>query len=168
MKVTVKVIGIVDTELLEYHWGPDWMVWDAQKTAAATRSARRVQPAAGRATSKTRVRFTITVEPSAPLPEFWVNRARKQDPLFRAAGTATARHGCRRPGSNSRSVTQCGQSSDRLVEGVVAFAEGEAHQVIPHIVLLDAARAGSQNADIGMAATPTFSGSAAQNAVLSS
>jgi hypothetical protein len=27
---------------------------------------------------KTRVRFTITVEPSAPLPEFWVNRARKK------------------------------------------------------------------------------------------
>ncbi|ETZ98777.1 hypothetical protein I547_5915 [Mycobacterium kansasii 824] len=33
VKVTVKVTGIVDTQLLEYHWGPDWMVWDAHKTA---------------------------------------------------------------------------------------------------------------------------------------
>jgi hypothetical protein len=32
VKVTVKVIGIVDHELLEFHWGPDWLVWDARKT----------------------------------------------------------------------------------------------------------------------------------------
>ena len=32
VKVTVKVIGIVDQEVLEFHWGPDWMVWDAQNT----------------------------------------------------------------------------------------------------------------------------------------
>ena len=62
---------------------------------------------------------------------------------------------------------QRGQSPDRLVEGVVAFAEGEAHQVIPH-VRVNGARPDRRNADIGMAATPNFSGSAAQNAVLSS
>ena len=59
-----------------------------------------------------------------------------------------------------------GQSADRLVEGVVALAEGEPHQVIPRH--RSRAAAGSQNADIGIAATPTCSGSAAQNAVLSS
>ncbi|WP_036412249.1 SRPBCC family protein [Mycobacterium gastri] len=77
VKVTVKVTGIVDTQLLEYHWGPDWMVWDANKTAQqhgqhGEYNLRR------EGEDKTRVRFTLTVEPSAPLPEFWIKRARKK------------------------------------------------------------------------------------------
>ncbi len=77
VRVSIKVAGIVDTELLEYHWGPDWMVWDAKKTTQqhgqhGEYNLRR------EGDDKTRVRFTITVEPSAPLPEFWVNRARKK------------------------------------------------------------------------------------------
>lgn len=76
VKVTVKVIGIVDHELLEYHWGPDWMVWDAKKTIQqhgqhAEYNLRR------EGDDKTRVRFDITLEPSAPLPEFLIKRARK-------------------------------------------------------------------------------------------
>lgn len=67
VKVTIKVAGIVDTELLEYHWGPDWVVWDAAKTAQqhgqhGEYNLRRED------NDKTRVRFTLTVEPSAPLP----------------------------------------------------------------------------------------------------
>lgn len=77
VKVTVKVTGIVDTQLLEYHWGADWMVWDARKTAQqhgqhGEYNLRR------EGEDKTRVRFTLTVEPSAPLPEFWIKRARKK------------------------------------------------------------------------------------------
>ncbi|WP_158018153.1 SRPBCC family protein [Mycobacterium basiliense] len=77
VRVTVKVTGIVDTELVEYHWGPDWMVWDAKKTAQqhgqhGEYNLRR------EGEDKTRVRFSITVEPSAPLPEFWIRRARKK------------------------------------------------------------------------------------------
>ncbi|ORB84005.1 cyclase [Mycobacterium kansasii] len=77
VKVTVKVTGIVDTQLLEYHWGADWMVWDAHKTAQqhgqhGEYNLRR------EGEDKTRVRFTLTVEPSAPLPEFWIKRARKK------------------------------------------------------------------------------------------
>ncbi|AXN46603.1 Polyketide cyclase / dehydrase and lipid transport [Mycobacterium marinum] len=77
VRVTIKVTGIADTELLEYHWGPDWMVWDAQRTVQqhgqhGEYNLRR------EADNKTRVRFSITVEPSAPLPEFWVNRARRK------------------------------------------------------------------------------------------
>lgn len=69
VKVTIKVAGIVDTELLEYHWGPDWVVWDAAKTAQqhgqhGEYNLRRED------NDKTRVRFTLTVEPSAPLPAF--------------------------------------------------------------------------------------------------
>ncbi|HYB38561.1 MAG TPA: SRPBCC family protein [Mycobacterium sp.] len=77
VKVTVKVIGIVDHELLEFHWGPDWLVWDAKKTIQqhgqhVEYNLRRVGD------DKTRVRFDITVEPSAPLPEFLIKRARKR------------------------------------------------------------------------------------------
>ncbi|BBX60392.1 hypothetical protein MSHO_57370 [Mycobacterium shottsii] len=62
VRVTIKVTGIADTELLEYHWGPDWMVWDAQRTVQqhgqhGEYNLRR------EADNKTRVRFSITVEP---------------------------------------------------------------------------------------------------------
>ncbi|ORB75479.1 SRPBCC family protein [Mycobacterium scrofulaceum] len=77
VKVTISVTGIHDTELLEYHWGPDWMVWDAQKTAQQ-RGQHGEYTLTREGYDKTRVRFAITVEPFAPLPEFWVNRARKK------------------------------------------------------------------------------------------
>lgn len=76
-KVTVKVIGIVDQQVLEFHWGPDWMVWDAQKTVH--QHGQHVEFTLRReGVDSTRVRFEITLEPSAPLPEFLVNRARKK------------------------------------------------------------------------------------------
>ncbi|OBB69931.1 SRPBCC family protein [Mycobacterium sp. 852014-50255_SCH5639931] len=77
VKVTIAVTGIHDTELLEYHWGPDWMVWDAEKTAQQ-RGQHGEYTLTREGYDKTRVRFAITVEPFAPLPEFWVNRARKK------------------------------------------------------------------------------------------
>ena len=76
-KVTVKVIGIVDHEVIEFHWGPDWMVWDAEKTVH--QHGQHVEYTMHReGVDSTRVRFEITLEPSAPLPEFLVNRARKK------------------------------------------------------------------------------------------
>jgi phenylpyruvate tautomerase PptA (4-oxalocrotonate tautomerase family) len=75
VKVTVKVLGIVDHEVLEYHWGPDWVVWDAQRTAH--QHGQHVEYRLQRVgVDTTRVQFDITLEPSAPLPEFLVNRAR--------------------------------------------------------------------------------------------
>ena len=76
VKVTVKVIGIVDQEVLEFHWGPDWMVWDAKKTMQ--QHGQHVEFTLRReGENRTRLRFDITLEPSAPLPEFLLNRARK-------------------------------------------------------------------------------------------
>ena len=73
--VTVKVIGIVDHQLLEFHWGPGWLVWDAKKTVQ--QHGQHVEYTLQReGLSRTRVRFDVTLEPSAPLPEFLVNRAR--------------------------------------------------------------------------------------------
>jgi hypothetical protein len=77
VKVTVRVVGIVDTEVLEYHWGPDWLVWDADKTVQ--QHAQHVEYTLQReAEDKTRVRFVITLEPSVPIPEFLISRARKK------------------------------------------------------------------------------------------
>jgi hypothetical protein len=77
VKVTVKVSGIVDTEVLEYHWGPDWLVWDAHKTLQ--QHAQHAEYTMKRETvDRTRVRFAITLEPSTPIPEFLVNRARRK------------------------------------------------------------------------------------------
>jgi hypothetical protein len=75
--VTVKVIGIVDREVLEFHWGPDWLVWDANETAK--QHGLHVEYTLHReGETQTRVRFAITLEPSAPVPGFLVNWARKK------------------------------------------------------------------------------------------
>jgi len=74
VKATVKILGLIDTEILEYHWGPDWVVWDAEKTAQqhGQHIEYTVKP---EGVDKTRVRFDITVEPSGPIPGFLVKRA---------------------------------------------------------------------------------------------
>ena len=75
VEVTVKVLGIVDRELLEYRWGRDWVVWDARSTTQQhdQHVEYTVRPEAG----CTRLTFDITMEPSVPLPEFLVKRAKK-------------------------------------------------------------------------------------------
>ena len=35
VKVQYRIMGITDKELLEYHWGRDWMVWDRQTKGPA-------------------------------------------------------------------------------------------------------------------------------------
>ena len=75
VRVTIAVAGIRDTELLEYHWGPDWMVWDA-RTTSQQRGQHGEYNLIREGEEKTRVRFSITVEMRVPLPGFWVSRAR--------------------------------------------------------------------------------------------
>ncbi len=74
---TFKVLGIVDRELLEYHWGPNWVVWDADPTSVqrALHVEYNLKPDHDGET--TRVRFDITMEPSAPLPRFLVKRGER-------------------------------------------------------------------------------------------
>jgi len=59
VKVTAKLMGIVDTEVLEYHWGPNWLVWDAEPTDRqhGQHVEYTLQPEGG----GTRVRFDITL-----------------------------------------------------------------------------------------------------------
>jgi uncharacterized protein YndB with AHSA1/START domain len=73
VKATIKTFGLVDKELLEYHWGPDWVVWDA--TGTARQHGQHVEyNLKPEGLDKTRVRFDITVEPAGPIPGFVVKR----------------------------------------------------------------------------------------------
>jgi uncharacterized protein YndB with AHSA1/START domain len=74
VKATIRILGLVDKEILEYHWGPDWMVWDAKGTSQqhGQHVEYTLKP---EGPDKTRVRFDITVEPAGPIPSFIVKRA---------------------------------------------------------------------------------------------
>lgn len=74
VKATIRILGIVDNEVLEYHWGPDWVVWDAEKTFQ--QHGQHVEyTLKAEGVDKTRVRFDITVEPTGLIPDFIVKRA---------------------------------------------------------------------------------------------
>ncbi len=76
VKATIRILGIVDKEILEYRWGPDWVVWDAKATFQ--QRGQHVEYTLTReGVEGTRVRFDITVEPSGPIPDFVVKRAAK-------------------------------------------------------------------------------------------
>jgi uncharacterized protein YndB with AHSA1/START domain len=76
VRAIVKILGIVDKEILEYHWGPNWVVLDAKETSQqrGQHIEYLVEP---EGVDKSRVRFDITVEPSGPIPAFIVKRASK-------------------------------------------------------------------------------------------
>lgn len=73
VRVAVKILGLIDEEVLEYHWGPDWLVWDADNTSQ--QRAQHVEYTLKPEGDATRVRIDITVEPAAPIPEFLIKRA---------------------------------------------------------------------------------------------
>jgi uncharacterized protein YndB with AHSA1/START domain len=74
VRTTIKILGLVDKELLEYHWGPDWVVYDAKGTSQqhGQHVEYNLKPEGA---DKTRVRFDVTVEPGRPMPQFIVRRA---------------------------------------------------------------------------------------------
>ncbi|MFZ0832112.1 MAG: SRPBCC family protein [Mycobacterium sp.] len=73
VKVHYKLMGITDKEVLEYHWGRDWMIWDAGETF--NQHAQHVEYNLTPEGGKTRVRFDITMELRTPIPEFLIRRA---------------------------------------------------------------------------------------------
>jgi uncharacterized protein YndB with AHSA1/START domain len=76
VRVKVKAYGVSDTEVLEYRWGPDWLVWDAQRTpqqhAQHVEYTLRADPTGG----STRVRVDVTVE-TGLIPDFLIEKASK-------------------------------------------------------------------------------------------
>lgn len=77
VRVAVRVLGLVDEEVLEYHWGPNWLVWDAERTTQQYAQHVEYTLKPDPMTDATNVRIDITVEPAAPLPHFLVKRASK-------------------------------------------------------------------------------------------
>ena len=75
VKATVKIMGITDKEMLEYHWGEDWMVWDAQDTFQ--QRGQHGEYKLIREGDRTRVRFDLIIDLVAPIPEFLLRRAKK-------------------------------------------------------------------------------------------
>ena len=76
VKATVKIMGITDKEMLEYHWGDDWMVWDAKETVQQ-RGQHVEYNLTKESEDRTRVRFDIILDLAAPIPEFLIRRAKK-------------------------------------------------------------------------------------------
>lgn len=76
VKATVKIMGITDREILEYHWGDDWMVWDAAstKTQRGQHGEYNLTPVGE---EQTRVRFDLILDLAAPVPDFLLKRARR-------------------------------------------------------------------------------------------
>lgn len=75
VRATMRLLGITDKEMLEYHWGDTWMVWDAEENLQ--QRGQHVEYNLTPEIDKTRVRFDITVDVTVPLPEFIVRRAKK-------------------------------------------------------------------------------------------
>jgi len=76
VKATLKIMGITDKEMLEYHWGRNWMVWDAAETFQQ-RGQHVEYNLTREGDEKTRVRFDIILDLAAPIPEFIIRRAKK-------------------------------------------------------------------------------------------
>ncbi|HYR15212.1 SRPBCC family protein [Mycobacterium sp.] len=76
VKATLRIMGITDKEVLEYHWGHDWMVWDATDTFQQ-RGQHGEYNLTREGVDKTRVRFDIILDLAAPIPEFLIKRAKK-------------------------------------------------------------------------------------------
>jgi uncharacterized protein YndB with AHSA1/START domain len=76
VKATFKILGVTDKEVLEYNWGPRWMVWDAKETLQQ-RGQHVEYNLTPEGEDKTRVRFDIILDLAAPIPEFLIKRAKK-------------------------------------------------------------------------------------------
>ena len=75
-EATLKIMGITETEVLEYHWGHDWVVWDAEETFQ--QRGQHGEYKLTREGDQTRVRFDLILDLAAPIPAFLIKRAKKQ------------------------------------------------------------------------------------------
>lgn len=76
VKATFRIMGITDKELLEYHWGDDWVVWDANETGQQ-RGQHAEYNLTPEVDGKTRVRFDIILDLATPVPRFLIRRGKQ-------------------------------------------------------------------------------------------
>jgi uncharacterized protein YndB with AHSA1/START domain len=77
VRIAVKVLGLVDEEVLEYRWGPDWLVWDAERTSQQYAQHVEFTLRPDHTGTSTVVRVDVTVEPDSLIPDFLIKRAGK-------------------------------------------------------------------------------------------
>ena len=77
VRIAVRVLGILDEEVLEYRWGPDWLVWDAERTSQQYAQHVEYTLRPDHTGMSTVVRVDITVEPDSLIPDFLIKRAGK-------------------------------------------------------------------------------------------
>jgi uncharacterized protein YndB with AHSA1/START domain len=75
VRIAVKVLGLVDEEVLEYRWGPDWLVWDAERTSQQYAQHVEYTLRPDHTGMSTVVRVDVTVEPDSLIPDFLIKRA---------------------------------------------------------------------------------------------
>ena len=77
VRLAVRVLGKLDEEVLEFRWGPDWLVWDAEpkKLQYAQHVEYALRP--DHTGTSTEVTVNITVEPDSLIPDFFIKRAGK-------------------------------------------------------------------------------------------
>ena len=77
VRIAVRVLGLLDEEVLEYSWGPDWLVWEAERATQqyAQHVEYRLRP--DHTGTSTVVNVDITVEPDSLIPAFLIKRAGK-------------------------------------------------------------------------------------------
>ena len=76
VRATLKIMGITDREVLEYHWGERWVVWDAEQTFQQ-RGQHGEYNLTPEGEDRTRVRFDLILDLAAPIPHFLVKKAKK-------------------------------------------------------------------------------------------
>jgi uncharacterized protein YndB with AHSA1/START domain len=77
VRIAVKVLGQLDEEVLEYRWGPDWLVWDAAPTPQQNSQHVEYTLRADHTRESTVVNVNITVEPNSLIPDFLIKKAGK-------------------------------------------------------------------------------------------
>jgi Polyketide cyclase / dehydrase and lipid transport len=77
VRLAVKLLGLLDEEILEFRWGPDWLVWDAEPTKQQYAQHVEYTLRPDHTGTSTVVTVDITVEPDSLIPEFFIKRAGK-------------------------------------------------------------------------------------------
>jgi hypothetical protein len=77
VRLAVKVLGRIDEEILEFRWGPDWLVWDAERAKQQYAQHVEYRLRLDHTGMSTVVTVDVTVEPDSLIPDFFIKRAGK-------------------------------------------------------------------------------------------
>jgi hypothetical protein len=77
VRLAVRVLDSLDEEIIEFRWGPDWLVWDTEqaKQQYTQHGEYRLRP--DLVGTSTTVRVEVTVEPNLLIRDCFIKRAGK-------------------------------------------------------------------------------------------